>query len=65
MVDDDPTVTEQFAALLREAGMEVYTCGDGETALREARRLRPDVVVSDILMPGSTVSACAAIRRET
>ena len=49
--DDDPAVTWFFAGLLREAGAVVEEAEDGLEALEAARRERPDVVLSDILMP--------------
>lgn len=65
VVDDDPGVVWFFAGLLREAGMEVTECTDGAQALQEARRVRPDVIVSDILMPGvDGFALCRAIRRD-
>src|SRR5690242_3171937 len=39
--------------ILGAAGIEVVgEAGDGEQALQSARRLRPDVVLMDIRMPG-------------
>ncbi len=65
VVDDDPTVVTQFAALLRDAGMEVDERTDGADALRTARRARPDVVIADILMPGlDGFALCRAVRRD-
>ena len=65
VVDDDPGVVWFFAGLLRDAGMLVTECTDGAAALRDARRLRPDVVISDILMPGiDGFALCRAIRRD-
>ncbi len=51
IADDDPAVVWFFANLLREAGAIATETHDGEEALREARRSRPDVVIADILMP--------------
>jgi DNA-binding response OmpR family regulator len=51
IADDDPAVVWFFASLLREAGAIATETHDGEEALREARRSRPDVVIADILMP--------------
>ncbi len=51
VADDDPAVVWFFAGLLREAGAHVVEVDDGRSALDEARRRRPDVVLSDILMP--------------
>jgi CheY-like chemotaxis protein len=65
VVDDEPNVVWFFANLLREAGMEVVECNDGAQALRDARKTRPDVVISDILMPGMDgFTLCRAIRRD-
>jgi CheY-like chemotaxis protein len=52
VVDDDPAVVWFFAGLLREAGADVQEADDGLQALDLARRVRPDVIISDILMPG-------------
>ncbi|MGF1466189.1 MAG: response regulator [Sandaracinaceae bacterium] len=51
VVDDDPAVVWFFAGLLREQGAMVVEASDGLQALQEARRQRPDLVISDILMP--------------
>ena len=51
VADDDPAVVWFFAGLLREAGAEVVETEDGHEALAAARARRPDVIVSDILMP--------------
>jgi CheY-like chemotaxis protein len=65
VVDDDPGVVWFFSGLLKDAGMSVTECTDGAQALREARRVRPDVIISDILMPGMDgFSLCRAIRRD-
>jgi CheY-like chemotaxis protein len=65
VVDDDPNVVWFFAGLLRDAGMQVVECTDGSQALVEARKTHPDVVISDILMPGlDGFALCRAIRRD-
>ncbi|MFK7987032.1 MAG: response regulator [Sandaracinaceae bacterium] len=51
VVDDDPAVVWFFAGLLREHGADVVEAGDGLEALEEARKRRPDLIISDILMP--------------
>jgi DNA-binding response OmpR family regulator len=51
VADDDPAVVWFFAGILREAGAEVIECADGREAIDEARARRPDLIVSDILMP--------------
>jgi adenylate cyclase len=52
VVDDQRTNVELMAGLLRQRNYEVHTAFDGQQALRLVHELRPDLVVSDILMPG-------------
>ncbi|MCC7540866.1 MAG: response regulator, partial [Deltaproteobacteria bacterium] len=52
VVDDDPSIVWFFAGLLRSAGMVVHESFSGTDALAVARRERPELVVTDILMPG-------------
>jgi NarL family two-component system response regulator LiaR len=65
LVDDHVVVRKGLCALLdREPGVEV--CGeaeDGEQALRAADRLRPDVILMDLEMPG--MGGIEATRRLT
>lgn len=51
LVDDDVAITETLASFLQRAGFDVAVAADGETALRETARLRPDLVILDVLMP--------------
>jgi DNA-binding NarL/FixJ family response regulator len=50
--EDQPLVREGIVHVLTEAGMDVVgVAGDATTLLDQARRHRPDVVVTDIQMP--------------
>jgi two-component system OmpR family response regulator len=51
VVDDETAMTELLSMALRYEGWDVRTAGDGATAVRLARTLRPDAVVLDILLP--------------
>lgn len=51
LVDDEPAITENLAPFLRRAGFEVTVAADGEEALRQIARVRPDLIVLDVLMP--------------
>jgi DNA-binding NarL/FixJ family response regulator len=54
IVDDHPVVRQGLRTFLAtRAGFEVVgEAGDGEAAVAEAARLRPDVILMDLVMPG-------------
>ncbi len=52
VVDDDEMVTALVQAGLEDAGMTVVTASDGHEALTRLAEAVPDVVVSDVNMPG-------------
>src|SRR5688500_8784557 len=51
VVDDDPHIRAVLTFALGKAGMETVEAGDGEAALEQVERERPDLVVLDINMP--------------
>ena len=55
VVDDHPVVREGLRGFLASRpGLEVVgEAADGEEAVRKARHLRPDVVLMDLVMPGT------------
>ncbi len=52
VVDDDTAQREMLAGFLRDLGGEVLEARDGTLALEETRRHNPDVVITDLRMPG-------------
>jgi PAS domain S-box-containing protein len=65
VVDDDPLQCKLAQVWLAGAGFEVITADDGAAALALARRERPVVIVSDVLMPKMDGYAlCLALRRD-
>jgi CheY-like chemotaxis protein len=52
LVDDDVDELATIAELLSEAGAEVVTATSAHDAIRALSRRVPDVIVSDISMPG-------------
>lgn len=52
VVDDEPNLLFAVAACLRTAGYEVVTARSGAEALRHVAGSIPDLIVSDIRMPG-------------
>ena len=51
IVEDSPTQREQLRFLLEEQGFAVRAAGDGRKALAEIEARRPELVISDIVMP--------------
>jgi two-component system phosphate regulon response regulator PhoB len=65
VVDDDPVVADLVAFRLGRLGLQVTVEADGESGLAAARRLRPDLVVLDWLMPRMNgLEVCRALRSE-
>ena len=52
MVDDCPDTRELYAEYLELSGYDVKEAGDGMSAVQEAVRSAPDVVVMDMSLPG-------------
>jgi DNA-binding NtrC family response regulator len=52
VVDDERTLARAIKAYLQESGYEVEVAGDAETALPLLGSLRPDVVITDVRLPG-------------
>ncbi len=65
IVDDSEDGAESLAMLLQFGGHETYKAHDGLAAIEAARRLRPDVVLLDIGLPGlNGYEVCSRIRQE-
>jgi two-component system, NarL family, response regulator NreC len=53
LADDHTIVTDGLARLLRDHEFDVVgAVGDGHRLVEESKRLRPDVIVTDLSMPG-------------
>jgi DNA-binding response OmpR family regulator len=51
IVEDEPTLQETLAYNLSRQGYEVIIVGDGQSAIKTARELQPDLIVLDVMLP--------------
>lgn len=63
IVDDEPNILLSLQFLMKRAGYDVRTAEDGEQALIEIARDKPDLVLLDVMMPRlDGFSVCERIR---
>ena len=64
IIDDDPFFQRILSDAFREAGFAVYTANDGIEEVKIYLEQRPEVVISDLVMPRmGGVSTCMEITR--
>lgn len=63
IVEDEESLAEPLAYLLRKEGFETTVVAEGSTALAEFDRARPDIVLLDLMLPGmSGTEVCKQLR---
>ena len=63
VIDDEPQITRVLRAALSAQGYDVRTANEPEEGLQVFKDWPPDLVVTDLMMPGmSGVEVCRAIR---
>jgi len=63
IVDDDASIRQICREVLELGGYQVRATGSANTALAEAKRFRPDMILLDVLMPGIDGYRCAEMLR--
>ncbi len=53
VVDDEESLVELVTRYLEREGFEVHAAYDGDSALERARAVEPDVIVLDVMLPGT------------
>ncbi len=51
IVDDEPPIIEVLSYNLKRANYEVAIARDGQQALDQARREKPDLIILDLMLP--------------
>jgi DNA-binding response OmpR family regulator len=65
VVERDPQVRELESYFLNEAGFAVEFAMDGVAALETARKLRPDIIITEVLVPKMDgLALCRAIKKD-
>ena len=63
LVDDEPDILEFIEYNLVKEGYDVHTAGNGRAGVEMAKKLLPDLVLLDVMMPEMDgMEACAEIR---
>ncbi len=63
IVDDEPDIGELIEYNLKKEGYQVYTASNGQEAVTEAKRVLPDLIILDIMMPKMDgIEACRILR---
>ena len=66
VVDDEPQIRRVLRSTLSFRGYTISEAASGEEALERIRKLKPDLILLDVNLPGmSGVEACREIRRFT
>jgi len=65
VVEDEPALRDTLAYNLKKDGFNVEAVGDGRSALESARRLKPDLIVLDLMLPEiDGFEVCRILRKE-
>ncbi len=66
VVDDEPMVTEVVERYLGREGFQVAIARDGESALEQAEKLAPDLIVLDLMLPRiDGLEVCRSLRAQS
>ena len=65
IVEDEPDIRETLKYNFSNEGFKVSTAPDGEEALSNIKKILPDVLILDLMLPGvSGLDVCKSIRAD-
>lgn len=63
IVDDEPDILELIEYNLKKEGYQIFTARNGQEAVTTARRIIPDLIILDVMMPKMDgIEACRIMR---
>jgi two-component system alkaline phosphatase synthesis response regulator PhoP len=63
LVDDEPDVLDFLSFNLKKEGYEVFTASDGKSAIQTAKKVTPNLIILDVMMPEMDgIEACKELR---
>lgn len=64
IVDDEPDILEFVSYNLEKEGLEVSTAADGQTGIEMAKKVDPDLIILDVMMPKMDgIEVCSELRK--
>jgi len=65
VIDDDRITLTYTIMTLKREGYEVHRATDGESGLGLVRQLKPDLIICDWMMPGTTgIQVCRTVKQD-
>jgi DNA-binding response OmpR family regulator len=65
IVDDEPNIVLALEFLMKQQGYETHVARDGDEALAEVERFRPDLLLLDVMLPRRDgFEVCQTLRAE-
>ena len=55
VVDDEKDIRDTIQTILEKAGYKVITAVNGDDCLKKLRKEKPDLIIMDVMMPGTPV----------
>ena len=63
LVDDEKDILEFLSYNLEKEGFQVYIAANGKLAIEKAKKIKPDLIILDVMMPEMDgIKACSEIR---
>ena len=66
IIDDEPAIVETVEGKMRKEGFTTFTADSAEEGMRLFRRVKPDLIILDIMLPHrSGFEFCRAVRKDS